>query len=503
MAAEPPRDREAEGELELSVVIPAYNEAAAIGDVIRQHTEALTRMGVSHEILVIDDGSADATLEEARRGDVPSVRAWRHDVNRGISRTLLELYAASRGRWVYYSPADGQVPAAALELLWAARDGHACVVGERRPRRDPPIRRLMAWIYSLAIRSLFRVPVRDIDSVKLIDGPILRRLTLTSQTTFVEAEILIELARARRSVTEVVIPHLPRRSGKARGASLPVIVGALADLCTFALLHARRRPDPVVRGPRTRELPRHEVVRLNPRANRYAVVIPVWNEGERLRSQLIAMAPHLSTCDIILSDSSSTDGSTAVEALRASGVRSLVTVHERGVSLALRPGIAHALDEGYEGVVLMDGNGKDDPKMLGQFAKALDSGADYAQGSRYLAGGAGVNTPRVRDLLIRYVHSPLFSLACGRRFTDSTVGSRAFSRRLLTDERVRPFRSIFRDYEIYFYLGWAACRFGFRIADVPVTRSYPASGAIPTKISLRHGYWQMFRPLLLLLTRRY
>lgn len=502
MAAEPPRDRETGGEPELSVVIPAYNEAAAIGDVIRQHSDLLTRIGVTHEILVIDDGSADATLAQTRPGDVPSVRAWRHEANRGISRTLLELYAASRGRWVYYTPADGQIPAAALELLWAARAEHACVVGERRPRQDPPIRRLMAWAYSVAIRSLFRVRVRDIDSVKLIDGPILRGLTLTSTTTFVEAEILIELARAGHSIAEVAIPHLPRRSGTARGASLQVIAGALADLCRFAI-RSVRASGPVVRGPRTRELPRHEVIRLGPRASRYAVVIPVWNEGHRLSAQLVAMRPYLSVCDIVIADSSSTDGSTSIEVLGASGVRALVKVYERGVSLALRPAIAHVLDEGYEGLILMDGNGKDDPKMLARFGEALASGVDYAQGSRYLAGGAGLNTPRTRDLLIRYVHSPLFSLACGRRFTDSTVGSRAFSRRLLSDERVRPFRSVFRDYDLYFYLGWAACRFGFRVADVPVTRAYPESGEIPTKITLRHGYWQMLRPLFLLLTRRY
>lgn len=233
------------------------------------------------------------------------------------------------------------------------------------------------------------------------------------------------------------------------------------------------------------------------------MILPVWNEGERLGAQLLAMAPYLSVCDIWVSDASSSDGSTAIERLRAAGVAAVLNVHERGVSLALRPAIAHALLDGYEGIILMDGNGKDDPAMLLRFASALASGVDYAQGSRYIAGGRGVNTPKIRDLLIRFVHSPLFSLACGRRFTDSTIGSRGFSRRLLADPRVRPFRDIFRDYELYFYLGWAACRFGFWVADIPVTRSYPKTGPVPTKITLRRGYWQMFNPLLMLLLRRY
>ena len=251
------------------------------------------------------------------------------------------------------------------------------------------------------------------------------------------------------------------------------------------------------------ELPRHEFTSFAPRASPYAVLIPVWNEGERLRSQLRAMAPYRSVCDIFVADASSTDGSTAPEVLRSGGVRALVTVQDRGVGAALRPALAHAILDGYEGVIFMDGNGKDDPEMLPRFSAALERGIDYAQGSRYIAGGQGVDTPITRDLLIRLVHSPLFSLACGRRFTDSTVGSRAFSRRMLIDPRVRPFRRDFRYYEIYFYLGWIACRLGYRVADVPVTRIYPKRGPIPTKISLRRGYWQMFSPLLMLLLRRY
>ena len=251
------------------------------------------------------------------------------------------------------------------------------------------------------------------------------------------------------------------------------------------------------------QLPPHQVTTFGPRGARYATIIPVWNEGQRLVRQLgeIARTPHVS--DIFIADTHSTDGSTAPDALRALGVRALIEVGERGVSLALRPALAHAILDGYDGVILMDGNGKDDPAMLGAFARALDAGADYAQGSRYIPGGQGVNTPTRRDVLIRYVHSPIYSLICGRRFTDSTIGSRAFSTRFLLDPQVRPFRDLFRYYDLYFYLGWSACRLGYRVADVPVTRTYPREGPIPTKITLRRGYWHMIAPLLAIPLGRY
>ena len=232
-------------------------------------------------------------------------------------------------------------------------------------------------------------------------------------------------------------------------------------------------------------------------------IIPVWNEGERLGSQLARIRPFLNVTDIIVADGNSTDGSTDAGALEQTGVRALITVFDRGVGLALRPAIAHALIDGYDAVILMDGNGKDDAGMLATFAAQLDAGADYVQGSRYIKGGRGINTPRLREILIRAIHSPLYSLACRRWFTDSTIGSRAFSRRFLTHPRVRPFRQRFRFYDLYFYLGWRACRLGFRVAHAPVTRAYPQHGPTPTKIGSPRAYWRMIGPLFGILLGRY
>src|SRR6185369_3355120 len=60
----------------------------------------------------------------------------------------------------------------------------------------------------------------------------------------------------------------------------------------------------------------------------------------------------------------------------------------------------------------------------------------------------------------------------------------AYSARLLTDPRVAPFRDVFAAYELHYYLAIRAARLGFRVTEVPVTRAYPAAGAVPTKI---HG----------------
>lgn len=223
---------------DLSIVVPVYNEDASVEEVLLTHLARADSLGLSFELLVVNDGSTDATgslIERIARSD-HRVRAWHHAANQGIALTLLELYAASRGRWVYYTPADGQVPAEALELMWAVRAGHGCVVGQRRPRADPLRRRLMAAIYSRILGATFGMPVKDIDSVKLVDGQLLRSLPIRSRSTFAEAEMLLRIARSGRTLNEVAIPHLPRRAGSERGATLRVIYRTCLDLARFVVM---------------------------------------------------------------------------------------------------------------------------------------------------------------------------------------------------------------------------------------------------------------------------
>jgi hypothetical protein len=149
-------------------------------------------------------------------------------------------------------------------------------------------------------------------------------------------------------------------------------------------------------------------------------------------------------------------------------------------------GYAYAMDEGYEGVVTIDGNGKDSIESIPQFLAALADGIDYAQASRFIAGGKGINTPRSREWAIKLVHAPLLSLAAGRRFTDTTQGFRAYSRRYVTHPGVQPFRDIFCTYELLAYLTVRASQLGLRVVEIPTIRSYPPTGRVPTKITA-HG----------------
>ncbi|MHB1422410.1 MAG: glycosyltransferase family 2 protein [Gemmataceae bacterium] len=231
------------------------------------------------------------------------------------------------------------------------------------------------------------------------------------------------------------------------------------------------------------------------RRSAYALCVFVINEGERIRLQLERMKWLTSRIDIIVADGGSSDGSVAPDYLAGQGVRALLTKRGPGrLSAQMRMALAYALERDYEGVVVMDGNNKDDPAAVPAFAHLLAAGYDHVQGSRYLPGGKGVNTPLSRHLAVKYLHAPLISLAAGFRYTDTTNGFRAYSRRLLLDERVAPFRDVFSGYELHYYLAIRAARLGFNVCEAPVTRAYPP-GKTPTKIRGLRGNLSILRTL--------
>lgn len=246
------------------------------------------------------------------------------------------------------------------------------------------------------------------------------------------------------------------------------------------------------------QVPAYRLDNFAPRVHEYCVVIPVINEGRRIADLLGRMKEigTASLADIIIVDGGSTDGSLDLEMLKSAGVRTLITKTGPGrLSAQLRCGYAYALDEGYAGIVTIDGNNKDDPEPIGAFIEALRSGVDFVQASRFIPGGVAENTPISRWIAIRLVHAPLSSLASGKWWTDTTQGYRGYSRRLLLDERVQPFRDVFETYELLAYISVRAPRLGFKCQELPTARRYPPD-EVPTKISSVRGNAKVLKILL-------
>ena len=247
-----------------------------------------------------------------------------------------------------------------------------------------------------------------------------------------------------------------------------------------------------------REVPAYEKHIFWDAKNKYAVLIPVINEGERIRTQLKRMMAVKGMPDIIIGDGGSKDNSLDYDYLKECNVRALLVKTGPGkLSAQLRMLFDFALREGYEGVVTIDGNNKDSVESIPKFIEALETGFDYLQGSRYIAGGEEINTPLDRKLGLKYIHAPLISLAAGHRYTDTTNGFRGINCLILRDPRVQPFRNIFDTYNLHYYLSIRTARLGYRIKEIPVIRAYPKDGPTPSKIGGFKGKFHVLKQMFL------
>ena len=247
-------------------------------------------------------------------------------------------------------------------------------------------------------------------------------------------------------------------------------------------------------------VPKFECHEFAQKHSDYALLIPVINEGDRILKELKRAGRYQvgSMADIVICDGGSEDGSMEHDRLKKLGVNTLLVKQDIGKQGAqLRMGIWWALKRGYHGIITIDGNNKDSIEDVPRFIEKLREGYGFVQGSRFVKGGRAVRTPLARLLAVRLIHAPVISLTAGHLFTDTTNGYRGYSSEYLSDPQVDPLRDVFMTYELLAYLSARATRLGYRACEVPVTRAYPKTGRVPTKISFLKGNLELFRILIL------
>jgi dolichol-phosphate mannosyltransferase len=260
---------------------------------------------------------------------------------------------------------------------------------------------------------------------------------------------------------------------------MPADAAALQKTAPYAALALDGQPH---------QTPAYRVDRWSGRTRSACVVIPVINEGDRI-GKLLARMAELGVpdqADIVIADGGSKDGSLSDERLDAARVAGLLVKTGPGkLSAQLRCAYDFVLAQGYDEIITIDGNNKDDPDAIPAFIEAVRDGYDFVQASRFIKGGVEENTPLKRRLAIRLVHAPMLSVASGFSWTDTTQGFRAYSRRMLLDPRMAIFRDAFTTYELLAYLSYRAPKLGYRCVEAPTARRYPAGEKIPTKIDFK------------------
>lgn len=248
------------------------------------------------------------------------------------------------------------------------------------------------------------------------------------------------------------------------------------------------------------EIPEFGIKEFRTKEHNYCLCIPIYNEGIRIQTELqkILDSNIINIVDVILLDGGSTDGTTSIENLQKYRINTLIKMKEEGIyrqSEALKAGFYFSLNRKYLGIISIDGNNKDSIESVKEFVKKLEEGYDFIQGSRFQKGGTEENTPLDRLLAIRFIHAPIISFIAKKRYTDTTSLYRGYSAKYLNHPKVKPFRNIFKSYELSTYLSTRADQIGLKTCEIPVRRIYPR-GKYPTKVGKIKGNWKMLYSLI-------
>ncbi len=229
---------------------------------------------------------------------------------------------------------------------------------------------------------------------------------------------------------------------------------------------------------------------------KYAVVAPVLNESIKIRRVVDRIHEAGIEAVLVVDDGSSDDSADVVE---SRGARVLRVAKTRGVGRALVTGIRQLKREGFDICVIIAGNDKDDPRQIERLLAPLQRDeADFVQGSRWLDGGkVGGDMSILRRFATR-LHPWLFSLAVGKRLTESTNGFRAFRLSIIDDLRMDLEQDWLDGYEMEPYLLFKVIKLGYRHVEVPCTKIYPPKSEGVTKMRPVLDWWNIMRPIFLL-----
>lgn len=225
---------------DVSVLVPAKDEAESLPEFVRQAREALLPLPYACEIVVIDDGSRDATggvLQELLAKH-PFVRVVTHRSRRGIADALKSGADAARGRILVFYPADLQYRPADIPALVEPiiADEADVVTGTKQGQYE---KRFVSWVYNTLCRWLFGIGVTDLNSVKAYRREVME--SLPTRPDWHRFMIVIAAAEGFR-LAERPVPLYPRHAGRSKFGIGRIPVGVLDLLSVWFQLRFGRKP---------------------------------------------------------------------------------------------------------------------------------------------------------------------------------------------------------------------------------------------------------------------
>ena len=204
---------------DVAVVMPVYNEAECICDVLDDWTKELDRLALTYRLVVLNDGSKDNTAAVLLKYSNNPHMNIINKKNSGHGPTILQGYgiAAEDAHWVFQVDSDNEIPAEHFETLWRERDTYDAVIGIRANRNQPLARKIISFFSRLVVALFYGTGVTDVNCpFRLMRadmlGDILKRIPENTFAPNVAISGFLVLKKAQ--ISNVQIPHRNRQTGE-------------------------------------------------------------------------------------------------------------------------------------------------------------------------------------------------------------------------------------------------------------------------------------------------
>lgn len=228
----------------LTVVMPAFNEEESLEESVRFLVESISSVGISVEVIIVNDGSEDRTGEvgESLSQSLTEVRAVHHAVNQGWGEAVRTGIANAKQELVVLSPVDNPLSGAEVLKFLESVENADIVIGYRVGRPGYSLwLRIASKCYHLLVKMLFGLRLRDVNWIHIYRKAAIESLPLTLSGIVFPAEVLVKAHRKEYRIVEIHSTMKPRTSGRPTVSRPRVILRAMGDL--FRLWREMRKPE--------------------------------------------------------------------------------------------------------------------------------------------------------------------------------------------------------------------------------------------------------------------
>lgn len=217
----------------LSFFLPVYNEGKVIGEVIEKIKSEIPSVSNKWEILAINDGSSDNTLDVLN--STSGIRVINHPKNLGYGASLRSGFYNSKYDWIAFTDSDGQFDFKEIEnfIKMQRQENADLVIGYYKKRRVSKFKIVTSRLWEASVLLLFGLKVKDIDcGFKFISKKVIDTIPKleSERGAFISSELLIKARKNGFKIVEIPVTHYPRTQGKGTGRNIRVILRSFVDL---------------------------------------------------------------------------------------------------------------------------------------------------------------------------------------------------------------------------------------------------------------------------------